>query len=140
MIKLSSMYCVADTSGFELMLLNVMQLRVCYYDFCWKFIYHLKVPSLDDFRKYFWLPCKSIRLVSYMTGEGCLVDAINKKKEWYHIRSNYNTAIRLHKVLSDVELIESGGEIILETKTSLFHARLFCVCYLATPQPTFSHY
>ena len=74
------MYYVADTIGFELMLLSVIQFRVCY-DFYWNFIFHSKVLLSYYFRKYFLLPCKNIRVVSYMTGEGCLIDAINKKEK-----------------------------------------------------------
>ena len=133
MNKLNSMYYVADTIGFELMLLSVIQFRVCYYDFYWKFICHSKVLLSYYFRKYFWLPCKSIRVVSYLTGEGCLIDAINTKIITY----NYNTTLSLDKVYCEWQKDYFGNN------RNIFVSRPFfcvCVCYVAAPQSILGHY
>ena len=105
-------YYVSDASGFAMILFSGANLRVCYYDFEQNFTCHVKILSPDVSSKDFQLSCKSIWIVSYISGEGCVIDVINIKneKEWYHVRSKCNSAIDLSKVFSDIMFLGSNSK------------------------------
>ena len=119
-------YYVSDTSGFAMILLSGIDLKVCYYDFDLKFTCHVKillpVLSRKEFRKDVRLSDKSIWIVSYISGKGCVIDAINIKneKEWYHVRSNCNYAIELKKVFSGIMFLGSNNKDYFGDRRKIF--------------------
>ena len=105
-------YYVSDASGFAMILLSGVDLRVCYYDFDQNFTCHVKILSPDVSRKDYQLSCKSIWIVSYIPHEGCIIDVINIKneKEWYHVRSKCNFTFELSNVFSDIMFLGSNSK------------------------------